>query len=46
MTPIVSIDVILILILSFFINRNLEVFTWRIIIGIVAAVAGVVLLST
>ncbi len=44
-TPIISIEVILVLLLSFFLNRNLEVFTWRIIVGIIATVAGVILLS-
>ncbi len=45
-TPIVSSEVVLVLLFSFFLNRNLEVFTWRIIVGMIAAVAGVILLST
>ncbi len=44
--PILSIEVIFVLLFSFILNRNIEVFTWRIIVGIVAAVAGVILLST
>lgn len=42
--PIMSTDVILIFILSFFLNRNLEVFTRKLITGMVVAVAGVILL--
>ena len=42
--PIMSTDVILIFILSFFLNRNLEVFTRKLITGMVIAIAGVILL--
>ncbi len=45
-TPIMGTEIIFVLLFSFSINRNLEVFTWRIIIGVVAVVAGVILLST
>ncbi len=44
--PIAGADSIFILIFSFFLNRHLEVFTWRIIVGVVAVFAGVILLST
>lgn len=45
-TPIVGTDVILILLFSFLLNRKLEVFTWKIIMGMVVAGAGVFLLSS
>lgn len=45
-TPIAGADTIFILLFSFFLNRHLEVFTWRIIVGVVAVFAGVILLST
>jgi drug/metabolite transporter (DMT)-like permease len=45
-TPIVGTDVIFVLLFSFLLNRNLEVFTWRIIIGILVAFAGVFILTS
>ncbi len=44
--PIMSTEVIFVLLFSFILNRNMEVFTWKIIVGIMATVAGVILLST
>jgi len=43
--PFVSIQVLLILFFSFLLNRKLEVFSWRVIVGMVAATAGAILLS-
>lgn len=45
-TPLVSIDVLLVLLLSFLLNRKLEVFTWRVVVGMVATAVGAVLLLT
>ncbi len=44
-TPFISIEVVLLLILSFLLNRKLEVFTWRVIVGMVAAAVGAILIS-
>jgi drug/metabolite transporter (DMT)-like permease len=44
-TPFISIETVLLIILSFFLNRKLEVFTWRVIIGVVTATVGAILIS-
>jgi len=42
--PLVSIEIVFIFLLSFFINRRIEVFTWKVALGMAAAVAGTFLL--
>jgi len=42
--PIMGTDVLFIFFLSFLINRNIEVFTWKVFIGIMVAVVGTFLL--
>lgn len=43
-SPLVSIEILFIFLLSFFINRRSEVFTWKVALGMTAAVAGTFLL--
>ena len=43
-TPLTSIAVLFVFFFSFLLNRNIEVFTWKVFIGMVAIVAGVFLL--
>ncbi len=43
--PFISIQIVLILFFSFLLNRKLEVFSWKVIVGMVAATVGTILLS-
>ena len=43
-SPLVSIEILFIFILSFLVNRRSEVFTWKVALGMAAAVAGTFLL--
>ncbi len=43
--PVISIDSLLVLLFSFLLNRQLEVFTWKVIVGMVATTTGVVLIA-
>lgn len=43
--PLISTQVLYVLIFSFLLNRNIEVFTWKVIMGMVLVVAGAFLLS-
>ena len=43
-TPLLATTVIFVLIFSFLLNRNIEVFTWRVLVGMAATTAGTFLL--
>ncbi len=43
-TPLMSSEVLLILLFSFLLNRKIEVFTWKVILGMVATAVGAVLI--
>jgi transporter family protein len=43
-SPLVSIEILFIFVLSFLVNRRSEVFTWKVTLGMAAAVAGTFLL--
>ncbi len=42
--PIMSTSLLFLLLFSFALNRNVEVFTWKVVLGVVAVVAGAVLI--